>query len=335
VAARQGLSAPSFAQAAAAYTEATGGSLSKASVARITEGFGEARAAQKAQEAERAMAVSQVGESPRARRVALEAPITGTGNVSSDGVMVLVRDEGWKEAKIAAFSAVEVLAPDSGKRRRAQREGQRADKPIVRLKAHSYCVGLWDAETFGKHQYAEGLRRGLERLKRLSSVNDGAPWIERITGENFGQAVQIVDWGHSVQRLWLVGNAVYGEGKPAAAAWVNARQDELWAGEVAQVVRSLDALQLHEGTYADEVKRTPGYFDHNRNRMRYADFRALGYPIGSGTVESGAKNVVQQRMKRPGRGWNRAHAQGMLAALADLHSERFAWAWQQVYHPAA
>ena len=39
---RQGLSAPSFAQAAA-YGEATGGSISKASVARITEGFGEAR----------------------------------------------------------------------------------------------------------------------------------------------------------------------------------------------------------------------------------------------------------------------------------------------------
>ena len=101
------------------------------------------------------------------------------------------------------------------------------------------------------------------------------------------------------------------------------------------MVRSLDALPLRAGAYADEVSRTPAYFDHNRNRMCYADFRAPGDPIGSGSVESGAKNVVQQRMKRPGRGWSRPHAQGMLAALADLHSERFAWAWQQVYYAAA
>lgn len=335
VAARHGLGEPSFEAAAEAYTEAVGGSISGSSVRRVTEGFGKRLAEGKEKEAERAMAIGPVGESPRERRVELKDSIQGVGNVSSDGTMVLVRGEGWKEVKIAAFSQVEILEPDSEKRRRAQREGKRGQEEIVRLSAHSYCAGLWDADTFGGYQYAEGLRRGLDLLERLSSVNDGAPWIERITGTNFPHATQAVDWSHSVGRLWAVGNAVYGEGKPEAAAWVRRREDELWRGEVKRVIQSLERLNLDRASYPDEVRQAPGYFRNNRKRMRYDEFRAAGYPIGSGTVESGAKNVVQRRLRRPGRGWNRENGQAMLAALSELRGGRFQWAWQQVYRPIA
>ena len=335
VAARQGLSARSFGAAAEAYVEATGGSMSKSSVERITKGFGAALTEIKAQEAARAIATSEIGESPRERRVPLVAPINGNGNISSDGVMILVREEGWKETKIATVSEVEVLESDNETRRKAQRSGKRANENIVRLKAHSYVAGLWDADTFAQYQYAEGLRRGLDLVDNLSSVNDGAVWIERVTGENFGQALQILDWGHSVQYLWAVGNAIYGEGKPAATQWVNGCQDDLWTGNIDRVVKALQALHLDQGAYSNDVKRTPAYFATNRDRMRYDVFRDQGLPVGSGTVESGAKNVVQLRLKRPGRGWARNHVQSMLAALCELHSDRFAWAWQQAYHPAA
>ena len=52
--------------------------------------------------------------------------------------------------------------------------------------------------------------------------------------------------------------------------------------------------------------------------MRYDEFRAEGYPIGSGTVESGMNTVVHHRMKRPGRGWERSNGQAMLAGLSEL-----------------
>jgi hypothetical protein len=48
-----------------------------------------------------------------------------------------------------------------------------------------------------------------------------------------------------------------------------------------------------------------------------------GYPIGSETVESGCKNVVHHRMRRPGRDWKRDNAQAMLAGLNKLRSGRF------------
>jgi hypothetical protein len=330
---RHGLREPSFALAAEAYTDATGGSISGSSVRRVTEGFGERLAEGKRREAARTMEIGAYGESPRERWMELKDPIQGVGNVSSDGTMILLREEGWKEVKMAAFSQVELLEPTDERRRRAQREGKRRGEDVVRLSDHSYCAGVWDADTFGDYQYTEGLRRGFDLLGEQSSVNDGAAWIERITGTNFPGARQIVDWGHSTQRLWAVAHAIYGEGKPEAAAWVERRKDDLWEGEVDLVIRELEALKLDSSSYPDEVRQVIGYFRNNGERMRYDEYRRAGYPIGSGTVESEARNVVQPRMRRPGRGWRRENAQSMLAALGELHSSRFRWAWGRTYCP--
>jgi len=343
VATRHGLRAPSFEQAAEEYTDAVGGTMSGSSLRRITLGVGEEIAEWKAAEAERASAPAQRGEDPRCRRVAMQELIRGQANVSTDGTMIRLRDEGWKEVKMSAISQVGVQPPAAQPASSTQRLGsepehrcrsRREEDPQVHLTAHSYCAGLWDADELGRHQYAEGLRRGIDQVERLSSVNDGAPWIERITLTNFPEAVQIVDWSHASGRLWAVGQAVYGEGSEKTKAWVEANRDALWAGQGWAVVGALHALRVDQSSVPDEVRQAPGYFESNLARMRYEQFRAQGYPIGSGTVESGGKNVVHLRMRRPGRGWSRNNAQAMLAGLSELHSGRFDHAWQHLQRPA-
>ena len=334
MAAKQGLQAASFARAAEAYTDAVGGPISRSSVRRITEGFGERLAERKEREAAQASAIAERDESPGERRVEMQDPISARGNISSDGTMILVRGEGWKEVKLATFSQIEVLDPEDKRRRSAQRRGKRAHEDVVRLSAHSYCAGLWNADTFEPYQYAEGFRRGLNQVERLSSVNDGALWIERTTFTNFPEATQVIDWSHALERLWAVARAVYGEGT-SAQEWAEQQEEALWTGAVDQVIESLDALDLKQPDYPDEVRQAPGYFRHNCERMRYDVFRALECPIGSGTVESAAKNVVKHRMRRSGRGWTRDCSQSMLAALCELYSERFEWGWYMAYRPAA
>lgn len=337
-----GLCAFSFRQAAEAYSDAVGGAISESSLRRVTLGTGEDISVWKVEEAERACALPQHGEDLRSRRVEAKDPIGGQANVSTDGTMIRIRDEGWKEVKIGAISEVEVQPPDAKEQRAGQesvseaaksRPSRRSDDPQVRLHSHSYCAGLWDADELGQHLYAEGLRRCIDQVERLSSVNDGARWIERITLTIFPQAVQIVDWSHARGRLWAVGNALYGEGSGEAKQWVQDRLDELWEGEGRAVVGDLQALNLEQRQVADEVRQAPGYFESNLARMRYDQFRAQGYPIGSGTVESGCNNIVKLRMCRPGRGWRGNNAQAMLAGLSEYHSGRFPWAWQQVHPP--
>jgi hypothetical protein len=271
-------------------------------------------------EVEKAYTV-EVGQRPGEKHIEEVQPVEGRGNISTDGTTILLRGEGRKEVKLAVVSTCEVEPAE-------QRKGdttRRGEDPWVKLKAHSCQAGVWDADTMARYQYAEGLRRGLERCPKLSSVNDAAAWIGRITEENFPQAEQIVDWSHAAGWVWKVAHELYEEGSPQAKRWAEGKLDKLWRGKARDVAQAIGHLDVDE----DVVRQAQGYFTSHADRMRYATYRAAGYPIGSGTVESGGKNYVQHRMKRPGPGWCRDSAQSMLAVLSELHSGRFDLAWEQ------
>ena len=123
MATRQGLQAPSFEQAAEAYSDAVGGAMSGSSLRRITLGAGEEIAERKRVEAERASVPAQRGEDPRSRRVAMQDPIVGQANVSTDGTMIRLREEGWKEVKMSAISQVEVQPAAAKQASSTQRSG--------------------------------------------------------------------------------------------------------------------------------------------------------------------------------------------------------------------
>jgi hypothetical protein len=328
VATRLGLQAKSFDLAAEAFGDAVGRRMSADSLASITEDWGQRIGAQRTAEAEEANQPAQRGERHDHRRVAEVQAISGQANLSTDGAMLLVRGEGWKEVKVVAVSEVQVRPACA---RQDGPPSRRDDDPLVELSRHSYQAGLWDADTMARYQYAEGLRRKIDLCHKLSSVNDGALWIKRITGTNFSHAQQIVDWRHAADHLWAVANAVCGEHTAQARQWTEEHLDLLWTGQVAAVVTTLDGMGLQQEGWPDLVREAPDYFRSNQGRMRYDVFRKQALPIGSGTVENAANTVVHPRLKRPGRGWGRDNGQAMLAGLSELHSGRFDLAWRLTF----
>jgi hypothetical protein len=60
--------------------------------------------------------------------------------------------------------------------------------------------------------------------------------------------------------------------------------------------------------------------------MRYPDFRAQGYRIGSGTVESACKQIGTQRLKVAGARWSEEGARKTAKARAALLSGH----WNQI-----
>jgi len=254
--------------------------------------------------------------------VTVDTPIKAQANISTDGGMILLREEGWKEVKMSVVSAVRI------KEVAATLEEPKPD-PKISLSEHSYQVGLWNADEMGQHQYLEGSRRQIGLSQRLGSVNDGAVWIDRITSSNYSQVVQVIDWGHASERLWKVANAILGDGSQSAKVWAKQQEKRLWQGDTAQVISALHSLPWSEIQCADlDICHSPAYFEARQAKMHYDQFRQAGYPIGSGTVESGMNTVVHHRMKRQGKGWKRQHAQSLLAALSELHSRRFQTAWR-------
>lgn len=318
VATRQGLLGKSFELAAEAYSDATGGSMSKDSLRRITEGWGMAMEEQRKAEARRVYdaEVPQLAS----RVVTVSQPIRSQANLSTDGGMVLLRKEGWKEVKMSAISEIQPKLAGST-------PAEASPEVRIRLCRHSYQAGLWNADEMGQHQYLEGTRRQVQLCRCFTSVNDGAPWIDRITASNYPKAIQIIDWGHAKERLWKVAKAAFGEGTPLSQQWAEKQIDLLWHGRIKEVVQALQLLDWNHIICLEDIRQSPTYFESRQSKMDYAQFRQTGYPIGSGTVESGINTVVHHRLKRQGRGWKRENAQAMLAALSEFHSGRFQSAW--------
>jgi hypothetical protein len=63
--------------------------------------------------------------------------------------------------------------------------------------------------------------------------------------------------------------------------------------------------------------------------MDYPTYRASGWLIGSGSVESSHKLVIQTRLKGPGMHWKPEHVNPMLALRLELLNERWEEAWQE------
>ena len=68
------------------------------------------------------------------------------------------------------------------------------------------------------------------------------------------------------------------------------------------------------------LQRERGFFTAKALRMHYPAFRKRGLPVASGAVEGGAKQLVQQRMKRAGMRWSELGARAILHLRCDALS---------------
>ena len=73
----------------------------------------------------------------------------------------------------------------------------------------------------------------------------------------------------------------------------------------------------------DYIQGQINYFEERKEMMHYDQYIAMNLPIGSGTIESGCKNVIGGRMKQGGMTWSQSGADGMLQIRSAISSDRF------------
>jgi hypothetical protein len=150
-------------------------------------------------------------------------------------------------------------------------------------------------------------------LRRVVVIGDGARWIWEHVATTFGsERVEILDWYHCCQHLGTVGTALHGADTPQAEAWVDHAKDVIWQEGPDALLRLLATCRAPTEEAAETLETERGYFRANAERMRYSTYREQGLPIGSGVVESAAKHLVQQRMKRAGMRWSELGARAIL-----------------------
>jgi hypothetical protein len=173
-------------------------------------------------------------------------------------------------------------------------------RPVRDEHGTTYVGAIESAEAFGTRIYAEAIRRGVTRAAQVIVLGDGARWIWGIAEEHFYGAIQIVDLYHAREHLAVIANLVYGSGAIKSKQWMEARREQLDAGDVEAVIASVRRLRPSHAQVQKAVRATADYFHRNTERMRYAQFRKQGLFVGSGVMEAGCKTICGQRLKRSG-----------------------------------
>jgi hypothetical protein len=206
---------------------------------------------------------------------------------SIDGAFVPIEQE-WKEAKLVSWYQV----------------GSRYGRPEPHALEQVYHISLEEAAAFGQLLWGTAVAYQADRAEELVFVCDGAAWIWKLVAHYFPDAVQIVDWYHACQYLYSLAEALFNAEQPQQA-WLAEMKELLWQGQVATILQRCQRLPKQVSGPANKLI---SYYTNNQERMRYADFRERQYFIGSGSVESGCKQIVTMRLKRSGASWSRSGA---------------------------
>jgi hypothetical protein len=139
--------------------------------------------------------------------------------------------------------------------------------------------------------------------------------------------MQCASWtrAHAASYVCEIADQVREGGGHLPAKWVDGVLHRLKHEGPARMLRHVTRLARRYPQILEQVT----YLQKRRELMDSPTYRAAGWPIGSGSVESSHKLVVQARLKGPGMHWKPEHINPMLALRLALLNERWSEAWQE------
>jgi hypothetical protein len=230
-----------------------------------------------------------------------------------DAAKVHTRGDGihpWRDLKLGAWFEARGKPPKT-----------LDDQWRIQAENIHYFADICPAAEFGSLMWATGVHHHAQLAQELVILGDGAEWIWKLVAEHFPQAVQILDWFHATEYLMPVAKAAFSI-EEAQKEWVTQTKQALWDGMIDEVITaSLDLIRTEDRS--DPAFVAARYFDQNRHRMDYPAYRKEGYQIGSGTIESAAKQISMMRLKVAGAIWNEDSARKVAKARAAYLSDEW------------
>ena len=275
---------------------------------------------------EKALALPQIGERPHQPSAGADH-MGPRGHPGLDGAMVNIREEGWKEFKVGAVYEI-------------------AERPtcdpitgewvnIACAVNNSYVAHLGDAQAFGPFLWSEAQARGWEDARHTQTIGDGAHWgpegTPNLADEYFPYSVRTLDWYHASEYLHNAARLLFPASDSATTRWFNHAETLLFQGQAETIATAIsDKIERNPALACDELSAAMTYFQHNHKRMQYRAFREDGFPIGSGMVESAAKQF-KARFTGPGMRWSRKGLQRLIPIRSAVLSQSFDALWNSVF----
>ncbi len=241
------------------------------------------------------------------------------------------RDRGWRENKVAVVTR---YVPG-----RTEPDGSYT-KPKELVKTYVATTG--DSHAFGRDLRTEADRRGIEGAKEVVFLGDhghGTPeMIEREFKDVENKQV-VTEFFHGAERLAEVAAVVKGAGeakKKRRFAFFLELRSGMWNGEAKGLAKRLAGFasrraprpetltELDSDPDAKKLWEHAMYFEKHWDTMDYPTYRAKGWPIGSGSVES-ACGQFGDRVKHARMRWTRKGADALHVVKAAILSGDGRW----------
>ncbi len=215
-----------------------------------------------------------------------------------DGSMILTREEGWKEIKLARIFE--------------------AQQRVSVSKARN-CIGesIYVAH-LGKHtDFLQKVEYHLDSKAEIVFVADGAPWIWKRVEAMYPESTQILDFYHAREHLCQWAAVTIGD-EVERVRWIDYQILLLLNDKVEDVIKNISKRPAFTPASKQKKKALIEYYTTHKERMKYKTFKAQGLIIGSGAIEAANRHVIQQRMKLSGQRWTIKGAQ-QIANLRTLN----------------
>jgi len=150
-------------------------------------------------------------------------------------------------------------------------------------------------------------RRDPQGKKERVALVDGERKLRSLIKSVLAGFVIILDLYHVLEYLWLAAHVFYKDGSDEAEKWVKENLRLLLTGKVSCIIASLkQAYETQKWLPSKRValRKVITYLTNGKRYMKYDEYLANGYPIGSGVVEGACRNLVKDRMELAGMRWS-------------------------------
>jgi len=187
-----------------------------------------------------------------------------------------------------------------------------------------------DFQTFGASLFRLACRCGYRQAEEKIFAADGADWCWSIHQQYFADANGILDWYHASEHVWRCAKAVHSQ-HDQATAWADQTLAHLRdSGGTGLLNWLLEEVKRRRGRPREAIQKLINYVQPKLDRTDDPGYRSQGWQIGTGMIESTAKQLVGLRLKGPGMHWSIHGATAMTALRAQDLNDNWHHFWKNL-----
>lgn len=194
-----------------------------------------------------------------------------------------------------------------------------------------YLAGLYKLDELGEQMRRQAAQVGMDRAEQWIALSDGGNGLENFFDVYFPKAVKILDFHHATGYLTNLAKLLQpgAAGEKLLSDWCHLLKHE-GGPRLLAVLNKLDLRKMSDATRI-EYEKARTYFTNHAHRMDYPEYLRRGWQIGSGSVESACKTVVNQRLCMGGMRWGEDGSDAVAHLRALYRSDPDQWEafWSQ------